>query len=258
MPPNHFRPQNVGTASAGGHTLRRVESTRLLVARVRMECGEHEGARALLQKAHTVAPTRADVLKQLGDLAREAGDAQSAARAYRDAVSLDQDFALARFELARLLAAGNAFADAEAELLGALEAVPTYVNAALELSRVRRKLGRGREALDPLVELLSRDPYNLEGLMELGETLLEAGRLDDASVAFDRVLRFDPRHQGALFNDGVVQARRNDYRAAVVRWRQTVAVAPDSALATRARDQARTALQLGRLFGSTAEAAHAH
>mgnify|MGYP006175644439 CR=1 FL=1 len=39
-----------------------------------------------------------------------------AARAYRDAVNLDQDFALARFELARLLAAGNAFADAEAEL----------------------------------------------------------------------------------------------------------------------------------------------
>lgn len=35
--PNHFRPQSVGTPSAGGHTLRRVESTRLLVARVRVD-----------------------------------------------------------------------------------------------------------------------------------------------------------------------------------------------------------------------------
>jgi cellulose synthase operon protein C len=235
----------------------RIESL-LLVARVRMECGEHEGARALLQQAHAAAPSRADVLKQLGDLAREAGDPAGAITAYRDAVALDGDLALARFELARLLAAQGDAPEAEAQLLGALEAVPTYVDAALELARVRRRFRAGREALDPLVELLCRDPYNLEALMVLGETLLELGRLDDATVAFDRVLRFEPRHAAALFHQGLVHARRHDFRAAISRWRQTAEAAPGSELAERAREEARTAVQLGRLFGFTTETAHAH
>ena len=235
----------------------RVESL-LLVARVRMECGEHEGARVLLEQAHASAPSRADVLKQLGDLAREAGNADGAVSAYYHAVQLDADFALARFELARMLAARGDVTGAEAQLLGALEAVPTYVDAALELSRVRRRFGRGREALDPLIELLGRDPYNLEALMELGQGLLELQRLDDAAVAFDRVLRFDPRNAAALYHDGVVHAKRNDYRRAVSRWRQVVEVAPGTELATRARSDARTAAQLGRLFESSEEAVHAH
>lgn len=235
----------------------RIESL-LLVSRVRMECGEHDGARALLHRARAAAPKRADVLKQLGDLAREAGDASGAIDAYRDAVALDGDFALARFELARLLAAANEPEAAEAQLLAALEAVPTYVDAALELSRVRRRFRRGREALDPLIELLCRDPYNLEALMELGETLLDLDRLDDAAVAFDRVLRFDPRNAAALFHEGLVHARRNDYRKAISLWRQTAEAAPGSSLASRARDEARTAVQLGRIFGFTAETAHAH
>jgi tetratricopeptide (TPR) repeat protein len=235
----------------------RVESL-LLVARVRMDCGEHEGARTLLEHAHASAPLRADVLKQLGDLAREAGDPDGAVNAYHHAVQLDGDFALARFELARTLASRGDVSGAEAQLLGALEAVPTYVDAALELSRVRRRVGREREALDPLIELLGRDPYNLEALMELGQVLLDLQQLDDAAVAFDRVLRFDPRNAAALYHDGLVHARRNDYRRAVSRWRQVVDVAPGTELATRARADARTAAQLGRLFRSSEEAVHAH
>jgi tetratricopeptide (TPR) repeat protein len=232
--------------------------TLLLVARVRMDCASHDGARALLQQAHAAAPSRADVLKQLGDLAREVGDPAAAIAAYREAVTRDGDLALARFELARLLADSGDGPAAEAELLAALEAVPTYVGAALELSRVRRRAGRARAALDPMVELLYRDPYNLEALMELGETLLELERPDDAAVAFERVLRFDPANALALYNSGVVCARRNDYRAAVSLWRQAAVAAPGSDVAARARADAKTAVQLGRLFGFAPEAVHAH
>jgi hypothetical protein len=37
LPSSHFRPPERGAPSAGSHTLRRVESTRLLVARVRVD-----------------------------------------------------------------------------------------------------------------------------------------------------------------------------------------------------------------------------
>lgn len=232
--------------------------TLLLVARARMECGEHGGARELLQRARSSAPARADVLKQLGDLALEASDTDAALSAYRDAVRLDGDFALARYELARLLSSAGDADGAEAQLLSALEAVPTYVDAALELSRMRRRFRRGRTALDPLIEVLGRDPYNLEALMELGEQLLELRRVEDAGVAFERLLRFDPWNAAALYHDGMVHARRKDYRRAVSRWRQVIEVAPASEYADRARADARTAAQLGQIFESVEEAVHAH
>ncbi|HUF29139.1 MAG TPA: tetratricopeptide repeat protein, partial [Gemmatimonadaceae bacterium] len=219
---------------------------------------EHELALELLQRARASAPDRADVLKQLGDLAREASDTEGALSAYRDAVRLDADFALARYELARLLAGSGDADGAESELLSALEAVPTYVDAALELSRMRRRFGRGRTALDPLIELLGRDPYNLDALMELGEQLLEMQRVDDAAVAFARLLRFDPRNAAALYHDGLVHARRKDFRRAVSRWRQVIAVAPASEFADRARGDVRRAAQLGQIFELVEEAVHAH
>jgi cytochrome c-type biogenesis protein CcmH/NrfG len=77
-------------------------------------------------------------------------------------------------------------------------------------------------------------------------------------VAFDRLLRFDPRNAAALYYDGMVHARRKDFRKAVTRWRQVIEIAPASDFAERARADARTAAQLGQIFESVEEAVHAH
>jgi tetratricopeptide (TPR) repeat protein len=81
---------------------------------------------------------------------------------------------------------------------------------------------------------LRRDPYHFGALLALGELLLEAGRVDDAGVAFARILRFDPGHPGALYYDGVVLAHRRDFGAAFARWGAATAAAPGTGWAARA------------------------
>jgi Tfp pilus assembly protein PilF len=226
----------------------------LLVARVRAEVGEPALARELLDSARRLAPARADVLKQLGDTARSVGDVDGAIQAYRDALELDTDFAVVRYDLAALLAARGDASGAERELLAALEAVPTYVEATLALADVRRRFGRQRQAVAPLVDLLKRDPYNVDALLVLAEILIELGRRDDAATAVARLLRFDPDHAGALFLQGVLLSDAHKYREAIALWQRVVELEPEGDYALRARREARTAADLLRIFRSPREA----
>ena len=101
-----------------------------------------------------------------------------------------------------------------------------------------------------LVELLQRDPYNLDALTSLGESLYVSGRRSDAAVAFARVLRFDPEHVGALYFEGVLAAEQHRYREAIERWRRVVDLEPASEYARRARRDTRTAADLQRIFAA--------
>ena len=227
----------------------------LLTAAARARAGDPAAARELLRSARRLAPARADVLKEFGDVARLAGDVDGAIAAYRNALDLDHDFAVVHYELARLLAERGEPAKAEESLLAALEAVPTYVEAMLALANVRRRFGRVEAALPPLVELLRRDPYNIDALLSLSEVLLELDRHDDAAISIDRVLRFDPRHVLALFLKGQLLADRHRYRDAISTWQRVVELEPDGDHARRARRESRTAADLLRIFKSRQEVA---
>jgi cellulose synthase operon protein C len=227
----------------------------LLTAAARARAGDPAAARELLRSARRLAPARADVLKEFGDVARLAGDVDGAIAAYRNALDLDHDFAVVHYELARLLAERGEPAKAEESLLAALEAVPTYVEAMLALANVRRRFGRVEAALPPLVELLRRDPYNIDALLSLSEVLLELDRYDDAAISIDRVLRFDPRHVLALFLKGQLLADRHRYRDAIGTWQRVIELEPDGDHARRARRESRTAADLLRIFQSRQEVA---
>lgn len=227
----------------------------LLTAAARARADDPAAARELLRSARRLAPARADVLKEFGDVARLAGDVDGAIAAYRNALDLDHDFAVVHYELARLLAERGEPAKAEESLLAALEAVPTYVEAMLALANVRRRFGRVEAALPPLVELLRRDPYNIDALLSLSEVLLELDRHDDAAISIDRVLRFDPRHVLALFLKGQLLADRHRYRDAISTWQRVVELEPDGDHARRARRESRTAADLLRIFKSRQEVA---
>jgi tetratricopeptide (TPR) repeat protein len=224
--------------------------TLLLVAVVRADTGATDGALALLDAARRLAPGRADVLKQIGDVARATGDGARALDAYRQAVALDPDFAAARVDLARVFLTHGAVGEAERELVAALASLPTYVDAALELAALRRTVDRAPETIDLLVQALERDPWHLDALASLGESLFQCGRRADARLAFARVLRFDPDHVGALYFEGVLLAEDRRYDAALQRWEQVVALEPAGEYARRARRDTRTALDLQRIFSA--------
>ena len=221
----------------------------MLVASCRFEASDPAAALQALESARKLAPARADVLRWIGNITRSLGDVEGAIAAYRHALALDADFAVVRFDLARLLMQRELWADAEAELLAALDAVPTYAEATLELAMLCRLTGRHTDAVSLLVDLLQRDPYSFDGLIGLGETLIELSRGTDAATAFRRVLTFDPDHVGAIFYDGVLLASQKRYREAIAQWDRVVDLEPAGEYARRARREARTAADLLKVFG---------
>ena len=114
----------------------------MLTATACAESGDPAAALSALEVARRVAPMRADIQQKIGDISRSLGDNESAISAYRHALQLDQDFAVVRFQLARLLQLKGQNREAEQELVQALDAVPTYAEATLELAMLRRRLGR--------------------------------------------------------------------------------------------------------------------
>jgi tetratricopeptide (TPR) repeat protein len=215
----------------------------MLVATARFEGGDSEGALEVLDQARRVAPERAEVLRGIGNVTRALGNLDAAIAAYRHALTLDGDFAAVRYDLAQLLLQRGGFAEAEKELLAALDAVPTYADATLALAALHRVQKRQPAALTLLIEFLERDPYSFDGLVALGELLVEMGRPDDAAIAFQRVLRFDPAHVGAIFHQGLLLSEQKRYREAMACFRRVAEIEPQGEFARRAFREARAVQQ---------------
>jgi superkiller protein 3 len=224
----------------------------MLVASARGDAGDPRGGLTALELARRAAPTRADVQRHIGDLAWKLRDTDAAIAAYRNALQIDPHYAVARYQLANVLMERSLWLDAERELLLALDAVPTYGEATLALSRLLRRVGRPDDAMPLLIDLLQRDPYHFDALITLGETLLELGKRDDADYAFKRVLRFDPEHVGALYWEGAILVEQERYREAVERFQKVVDMAPGTEYARKARRDIKSATDLGRRFAKQA------
>src|SRR6185437_14967014 len=128
----------------------------MLLATACAESGDPAPALSTLEAARRVEPMRAEIHQKIGDITRSLGDNEGAIAAYRHALELDQDFAVVRFQLALLLQGKGQQREAEAELVAALDAVPTYAEAALELAMLRRRLNRPAESVPLLIDLLQR------------------------------------------------------------------------------------------------------
>ncbi|HEX7939589.1 MAG TPA: tetratricopeptide repeat protein, partial [Gemmatimonadaceae bacterium] len=70
----------------------------MLVATARGEAGDPRGGLAALELARRAAPTRADVQRHIGDLAWKLRDTDAAITAYRNALQIDPQYAVARYQ----------------------------------------------------------------------------------------------------------------------------------------------------------------
>src|SRR5207248_411622 len=138
------------------------------VAKGRAAVGDAAGALTVLQQAQARAPARADLRKLQGDVALKIGDKSGALAAYRAALELDRGYVQVWLDLGRLYEDKEAWADAQAAYERALEALPTFNEAALALADLLRRSGRPRAAVVRLAEMLEQDPYDLAALLLLG------------------------------------------------------------------------------------------
>jgi len=221
-------------------------------AKARAQTGDAAGALTALQLAQTRAPGRADLHKLQGDVALRIGNRGDALVAYRAALELDPRFVQVWVDLGRLHEVKEEWVEAQRAYEQALEALPTFHEAALALADLLRRTGSVRPAITRLADLLEQDPYDLEALLLLGRALLDEKRAEAALEAFRRICKFDPEHMGALFHAGVALARLHRYGEAVEAWEKVTRLDPASPFAQRARLHARTALDLQHIFASDA------
>ena len=154
-------------------------------------------------------------------------------------------------ELGRLHEEDEEWIDAERAYQQALDALPTFHEAALALADLLRRAGRVRDAVGRLVDMLEQDPYDLDALLLLGRALLDDKRNAEALEAFKRALKFDPEHVGTLFYLGVTLARLQRYAEAVDIWERVTRLDPGGPYAQRAKMHARTAVDLQHIFSSS-------
>ena len=232
------------------------EDVEILVAaaKARAATGDAAGALTTLRQAQTRAPARADLHKLQGDIALKVGDGQGARTAYRAALELDRGFVQVWLDLGRLHEQDEQWPEARRAYEEALDALPTFHEAALALADLLRRTGSPRGAVVRLVEMLEQDAYDMDALLLLGRTLLDDKRTAEALEAFQRALKFDPEHTGALFYLGATLARLQRYGEAVDAWERVTRIDPGGPFAQRARMHARTALDLQHIF-STSDAA---
>jgi cytochrome c-type biogenesis protein CcmH/NrfG len=153
----------------------------------------------------------------------------------------------------RLAEARGERREAEEAYRAALARLPSFVEAALALAQViLGDAARAAEALDVLVPLLERDPYDMEALTLLARVLLELGRPGDAATAALRVTRFRPDHAEAHYYLGLGLARERRYREAMRAWERCITADPAGPLAAKARGHLRTAQDLVHIFGGEA------
>jgi tetratricopeptide (TPR) repeat protein len=166
-----------------------------LLGRALARVSDYQRAIMVLEQARAAEGGEASLLAELGSAYLGAGRLADAEAALREAVSRDEFAISARVMLGRILAAANKRAAAAAEFQAALDFLPSHGEAAFALADLERSQGNVRTAIGVLADLLTVDPYHLDALIKLGELLTDSGRGDQAVMAYERVLRFDPGHE---------------------------------------------------------------
>ncbi|MGH7657108.1 MAG: tetratricopeptide repeat protein, partial [Gemmatimonadales bacterium] len=216
----------------------------MAAARVRLLAGNPVGALDLVRIAQARAPGRADILQLQARVAAQLGQVDAAIEACHAALQLDTARAQLWYDLGALEERREDWSAARSAYEDDLDLLPTYAVATLALADLSRRTGEHGEAIQLLVSSLDTDPYDIDALILLGRTLVDAGRPARALEAFIRVLRFEPDRPEALYHAGVALTRLRRFADAVRAWERVTRLSPQSDLAKSARAQSRSARDL--------------
>lgn len=197
-----------------------------LMALIRKQQGDPDGAHQLFDRCLDIAPSRADIQANFGNLHRQQGHLEQAIARYRAALQIDANFRPARLALTRALCrsgqgeaaceqarallqsdrndteAWNALGNAE-RLNGrpeaaerafrtALELAPGYVVARHNLGALLGQQDRSEEALVELDRAVADGIRGLEIDLNRAGTLIALGRLDEAEALLQQTADTTP------------------------------------------------------------------
>ena len=165
----------------------------------------------------------------LGDIARNAGNAEDAVTNYRAALALDTTFNLARINLARALAESGDFAGADATIAEATALEPQA--ATLPTARAEIALAKDDRdaAIAAFLTAAEQAPVDPQPLVRAGELELLLGQTEEGMTHLEEALDLDPGHTDALRLLGTAYRADGDLAAAERLFKDWADYAPTSA-----------------------------
>ena len=123
---------------------------------------------------------------------------------------------------ARLLAASNRMEESLAQWRKVADLIPHYRDAWYQIGNTLDKLGRGREAVEPLEKALAMKSDSPEVHNALGLALADLGRTDEAIQHYKKALQFKPDFASAHVNWGLACSHLNQNEDAKEHYRKAL------------------------------------
>lgn len=187
-----------------------------------MAAGRPQQARTIYQQLVTGGGQEA-LLGRLGDAQLTSGALDEAVQSYERLLTLSPDSSRVRYQLARAYAATGRMEDAEQAYRQLLDSPVYGVRARVEAAALLRHNGQLAAAEPLLSQALALAPDHREGLLLLGEVLLEQGQPSEALALWLRLAELEPRNwrvQGHLSKAYSQLGRDAEARDAGVRYQQ--------------------------------------
>ncbi len=188
--------------------------------------GKRDDAVAMLTRAATLAPDRAELRNHLGNALLECGRGVDALAHLQAAAELWPDSASFLYNLGNALAAAGRPQDAETQFRAALRRDPEHPGAHNNLGNVLRALGRHDEAAACYRCAIAVQPDLAGTHNNLGSALLALHRPAEAEVALREALRLRPDYAEACNNLGGALLALDRPEEACPQFRRAVALDP--------------------------------
>jgi Flp pilus assembly protein TadD len=184
------------------------------------------GAARLPRPAATIAA--AALLAVLGALTWDQGYAYADLETlWRDTIAKNPDAGMAHDNLANILLARGALAEAVDHYREALRVKPNHVEARNNMGAALVRLGRVDEAIGHLREALRIQPIFSEPHFNLGVAYATQGKTADAIAEYSEAIRIRPTHADAQNNLGSLLVGQGKLQEATDHFRAAVQARPD-------------------------------
>lgn len=200
------------------------------LAAVQHEMGDLQGSRQALEAALAVAPERTDLRYQRAVAIEEQGSAEEAERLYAELAEKDcPEFENAQFRCGYLRLQRGDYEGAAESLQACVKKRPGWSGAELNLALAYWKLGKYGASQDVLVELLKREPGNVEAARGMAANALEQNDTAGALRWHLCLQELGQQTPEVLQNTAILYQQSGDQESAIRTYREAIAAKPDFA-----------------------------
>ncbi len=176
-----------------------------------------------LPRSTFIAP---EELVPIGNAYFDKGEYKKAIEAYKQAIRIDPNYAVAHYNLGVAYGKHSHYNEAIEAFKQSARINPDDAAAHSSLGNAYDSLGRYNEAIQAYKQAIRIDPDYAVAHSSLGITYGSLGRLNEAIAAFKLAVRIDPDDTAAHSNLGVTYGSLGRYNEAIEAYKQAIRIDP--------------------------------